>query len=77
MKLVNETNVAVNYWITASNGQADCGEIAVDGLVDLPGYDNLQNVVVEFLPVGGVAYFTTTWDATQTDEQTQILLVAE
>jgi hypothetical protein len=77
MKLVNETNVAVNYWITASNGQAECGEIAVDGLADLPGYDNLQNVVVEFLPVGDVAYFATTWDATQTDEQTQILLVAE
>jgi hypothetical protein len=76
MKLVNETNVAVNYWITA-NGQADCGEIAVDGLADLPGYDNQQNVTVEFLPVGGVEYFTTTWEATKTDEQTQISLVAE
>jgi hypothetical protein len=77
MKLVNETNVAVNYWITASNGQADCGEIAVDDLVDLPGYDNQQNVIVEFLPVGDVAYFSTTWDATKTDEETQLMLVAE
>jgi hypothetical protein len=76
MKLVNETNVAVNYWITA-NGQADCGEIAVDGLVDLPGYDNLQNVTVEFLPVGGVSYFETTWDATTTGQQTELALVAE
>ena len=77
MQLVNETNVAVNYWITASNGQADCGEIAVDGLVDLPSYDNLQNVTVSFLPVGGAADFSITWDATQTDEQTQLQLVAE
>jgi hypothetical protein len=77
MKLVNETDVAVNYWITASNGQADCGEIAVDGMVDLPGYDNLQNVIVEFLPVGNVGYFATTWDATKTDQQTELALVAE
>lgn len=75
MKLVNETNVAVNYWITAS-GQADCGEIAVDGLVDLPGYDNLQNVTVEFLPVGG-GDFSVTWASTKSGQQTELALVAE
>jgi hypothetical protein len=75
MKLVNETNVAVNYWITAS-GMGDCGEIAVDGTVDLPGYDNLQNVVVEFLPAGG-GDFSTTWETTKTGQQTELALVAE
>lgn len=76
MKLVNETNVAVNYWISAPNGPADCGQIDVDGLADLPGYDNLQNVVVEFLPVGG-GDFSTTWAATKTGQQTELALVAE
>ena len=75
MKLVNETNVAVNYWIT-SPGQADCGEIDVNGLVDLPAYDNQQNVTVSFLPVGG-GDFSTTWASTETGQQTELALVAE
>ncbi len=74
MKLVNETNVAVNYWITAE-GAGDCGTIAARGLSDHPGYDNLKNVTVEFLPVGGGS-FSTTWDTTQTGQQTNITLVA-
>jgi hypothetical protein len=77
MQLVNETGVAVNYWITASNGQADCGQIDVDGLVELPGYDHLQNVTVSFLPANGDSYFATTWDATQTGQQTELALVVE
>jgi hypothetical protein len=75
MKLVNETNVAVSYFIT-SQGSADCGTIAVNGMVDLPFYDSQQNVTVEFLPVGGAVGFSTTWDATQTDQQTELTLVA-
>ncbi|HEY0407201.1 MAG TPA: hypothetical protein VGC89_15825 [Pyrinomonadaceae bacterium] len=75
MKLVNETNVAVSYWITAS-GAGDCGTIAVNGMVDLPGYDKLQNVTVEFLPVGGAVGFSTIWNATQTGQQTELTLVA-
>ena len=75
MKLVNETNVAVNYTIS-SPGMGDCGQIDVDGLVDLPSYDNLQNVTVAFWPVDG-GDFSTTWDSTQTDQQTEITLVAE
>lgn len=74
MKLVNETNVAVTYWITAS-GMGDCGEIAVNDSVDYPGYDNLENVTVEFLPAGG-GDFTTTWATTKTGEQTELTLVA-
>jgi hypothetical protein len=76
MKLVNETSVAVNYWIASASGQADCGQIEVDGLVDLPAYDNQQNVTVSFLPVGG-GDFSATWDATETGQQTELALVAE
>jgi hypothetical protein len=76
MKLVNETNVAVNYFISASPGGTDCGTIAVNGLVDLPGYDKLENVTVEFLPVGGPVGFSTTWDTTKTGQQTELTLVA-
>lgn len=75
MKLVNETGVAVNYWVSSS-GQADCGEIAVDGLVDLPAYDNQQNVTVSFIPAGG-GDFSTTWATTKTGQQTELALVAE
>ncbi len=75
MKLVNETTVAVNYWISSS-GMGDCGQIDVDGVADLPAYDNQQNVTVEFLPVGG-GDFSTTWESTKTGEQTELALVAE
>ncbi|MDX6693572.1 MAG: hypothetical protein QOF02_1175 [Blastocatellia bacterium] len=75
MKLVNETNVAVSYWITAPRG-GDCGTIAVNGMVDLPYYDTQQNVSVEFLPVGGAVGFSTTWGATETGQQTELTLVA-
>lgn len=75
MKLVNETNVAVSYWIT-SQGAGDCGTIAVNGMVDLPFYDSQQNVTVEFIPIGGAVGFSTTWDATETGQQTELTLVA-
>ena len=76
MKLVNQTNVAVNYWIT-SQGAGDCGTIPVNGLVDLPFYDTQQNVTVEFIPVGNdQGTFSILWDTTQTDQQTNLMLVA-
>jgi hypothetical protein len=74
MKLVNETNVAVSYFIT-SQGAGDCGTIAVNGVVDLPFYDSQQNVTVEFIPVGSVG-LSTTWGATEADQQTELTLVA-
>jgi hypothetical protein len=76
MKLVNETGVAVNYWISSS-GMADCGQIDADGVADLPGYDNQQNVTVSFLPANSDDYFRTTWAATKTGQQTEVALVAE
>ena len=53
MKLVNETNVPVNYFISASPGGADCGTIDPGGASDWPKYDNQENVKVSFyvLPV--------------------------
>ena len=58
MKLVNETDTEVFYSIS-SPGTADCGTIKEHSLVDLPGYDNKDNVVVSFTPVGAT-YFATT-----------------
>lgn len=58
MKLVNETDTEVFYSIS-SPGAADCGTIKEHSLVDLPGYDNTDNVVVSFTPVGAKAFATT------------------
>jgi hypothetical protein len=64
----------VNYWVTGG-GSSDCGSIDVDGIADLPGYDNMSNVVVSFLPVGD-SYFRTTVDNSGTGQQVQMALVA-
>jgi hypothetical protein len=76
MTLVNETGTAVYYWISASN-MGDCGEIDVDGIADLPGYDNQQNVTVSFLPNNGQSYFEVVCGTTKTGEQVEMALVAE
>ena len=75
MLLVNETGVPVQYWISPA-GMGDCGSIAVNGLVDLPGYDNQTNVTVEFLPSTGNAYFEVTIPQSQTGNQVEMALVA-
>jgi len=72
--LVNETGQAVNYWITGG-GSSDCGSIEVDGIAELPGYDNMSNVVVSFLPVGDT-YFRTTVNNSGTDQQVEMALVS-
>ena len=58
MTLVNETQQEVSYWISCDAVGANCGDIPVDGLVDLPAYDNQTNVYVGFRPSGGVDPFT-------------------
>lgn len=75
MTLVNETGQEVNYWIS-SPGMGDCGSIAVDGIVDLPAYDNQQNVSVEFLPLSG-NNFDINCGSTGTGQQVEMALVAE
>ncbi len=77
MTLVNETGVGVFYWITCDSGSVDCGNIDVDGLADLPYYDNQSNVVVSFLPGDGTANFSVNWPSTKTGEQAELALVAE
>lgn len=74
MLLVNETGVPVQYWISAA-GMADCGSIDVDGLANLPSYDNLTDVTVEFLPAKGGS-FAASIPTTQTGNQVEMTLVA-
>jgi hypothetical protein len=75
MQLVNESGQQVYYWIsTASSG--DCGSIDVDGIADLPGYDNQANVTVSFNTVAQGA-FTITCDTTGTGEQVEMALVVD
>jgi hypothetical protein len=75
MTLVNETGQAVFYWISAGNS-ADCGNIDVDAIADLPGYDNQDNVVVSFLPAAQGTTFSTTVPATGTGMQVEMALLA-
>jgi len=75
MQLVNETNTAVNYSISSSNS-GDCGQIPVDGMVDLPAYDNQTNVTVSFLPADG-AWFKLDVGTTTTGEQVEMAVVFE
>ena len=74
MLLVNETGITVSYTISAA-GMGDCGTIVADGVADLPGYDNLSNVQVSFLPAG-TAEFSVTIPATQTGNQVEMALTA-
>ncbi len=75
MQLVNESGQKVYYWISSANS-GDCGEIDVDGLADLPGYDNQANVTVSFNTLDQ-SPFTITCDATGTGGQVEMALVVE
>ena len=76
MTLVNETGQEVFYSISCANS-GDCGTIEVDGVADLPYYDNQTNVVINFVPAGQQTNFTMTVEDSGTDEQVQMLVVAE
>lgn len=76
MTLVNETGQEVSYWISCASGAVDCGGIEVDGLVNLPAYDNQQNVNVQFLPISG-DNFSIDCGTTGTGQQVEIALKAE
>lgn len=75
MRIVNETGQEVFYGISYP-GTGDCGTIAVDGYVDLPGYDN-QPVVYVSVTHPGDNIFSITIPATTTGEQLEMALVAE
>ena len=76
MQLVNETNTVVAYTISSSSS-GDCGQIPVDGMVDLPAYDNQQNVTVNFLPYSGVAWFSIDVGTTTTGEHVEMAVKYE
>jgi hypothetical protein len=77
MTLVNETGQDVEYWINCDAVGPNCGDIAVDGLVDLPEYDNQLSVLVSFKPGGGALAFSINVPTTETDQQVSMVLVAE
>jgi hypothetical protein len=76
MKLVNETGQQVAYWIQTGTN-AECGTIDVDGLVDLPQYDNQTDVYVGFNTVGTQQSFSITCANTGKGEQVEMALLAE
>jgi hypothetical protein len=76
MTLANETNQQVDYWIQTGN-QADCGTLAVDGLIDLPQYDNQKNVYVGFNTSGTQQPFVIVCDNTGTGQQVEMALEVE
>lgn len=64
MKLYNNTPNDANYDISYGN-DAECGSIAADATIDLPGLDNQKNVRISFYcagqaPPGGTAPFSIT-----------------
>lgn len=76
MTLVNETGQPVSYVIQAGNN-ADCGNLDIDGLIDLPAYDNQQNVTVGFNPQGAQAPFTLVCGNTGTGQQVEMALIVD
>ena len=76
MTLVNETGQPVNYWIQTGN-QADCGSLAVDGLIDLPSYDNQKNVLVSFNTQGTEVPFTINCGTPKPGQQVEMALIVE
>lgn len=75
MKLVNETQQQVFFSISCT-GMADCGTIDVNGIADMPSYDNQENVKVEF-SVSDSEAFQITIDDTAKGEQVEMAVVAE
>ena len=75
MQLVNESGQQVYYWISTSSS-GDCGEIDVDGIADLPSYDNQTNVTVSFNTLGQGG-FSINCDTTGTGEQVEMALVVD
>ena len=77
MILANETQQEVTYQISTSTGSLhDTGTIEVNGVADLPAYDNQTNVSVQFFPEAG-GTFQIVIDDTSSGEQVEMAVVAE
>jgi hypothetical protein len=77
MILVNQTRQPVAYWISANGGSPDCGQIDVNGLVDLPRYDHQTNVDVGFKPILPKHAFTIVCADTGKGEGVELALVVQ
>lgn len=75
MKIVNETFQEVSYTISYP-GAGDCGTIAVDGVADLPEYDNKSEVTVSVDPSGST-FFQIQIAETGSGEQVEFAFLAE
>lgn len=75
MRLVNETAQPVAYWVQNQIQGVESGEIAVDGYVDLPDFDNQSNVYVSFNGTGGSQFQIDCTD-TGTGQQVEMCLEA-
>jgi hypothetical protein len=74
--LANETQQLVSYTIScAGAGLSDTGTIEVDGVADLPAYDNQTNVEVQFRQEAGGNFSIDIGD-TQSGNQVQMAVVA-
>ena len=72
MRLVNESGQQVEYWVSSTQSGAECGTIDVDGYVDLPEFDNQQNVYCGFDTSGtSQTQFTINCTNTGTDQQVE------
>jgi hypothetical protein len=74
--LVNETQQSVTYRISAEGVQPETGTLEVDGLVDLPAFDNQTNVGVQFTPVGAEPFQIQIKD-TRSGEQVEMAVKVE
>lgn len=75
MQIVNETNTAVWYTIACASA-SDCGNIPVDGMADLPAYDNQTDINVTISPVPGPVFILDV-GTTTTGEQVEMALTFE
>ena len=76
MKLTNETKQRVYYNISGG-GSADCGTIERENSTDVPGYQNTENVVVDFSGVepGGHSYFELVIEQTYSGREVLMVVV--
>lgn len=77
MRLVNESGQQVEYWVQSAQTGAECGTIDVDGYVDLPDFDNQENVYVGFDTPATNGVFTINCTNTGTGQQVEMALLAE
>ena len=77
MILANQTRQPVAYWISANGGSPECGDIDVNGIADLPRYDNQTNVYVGFKPTGAQKSITIEYADTGKGQAAELALVVQ